>query len=96
MLSRREHEREMELKLLNLEKEVEELKKELTAVELELSAEQHKMLQKMQDLKDKTNKKVHDLLNASDEAWEEMQKGLEHYWKAVGNEMKSYDRFFRK
>ncbi|MFT4886625.1 MAG: hypothetical protein ACI8V0_000847 [Pseudohongiellaceae bacterium] len=44
MLSRREYERELEHRLIEVGKEVKRLKQEVIDVELELSAEQHTTL----------------------------------------------------
>jgi uncharacterized protein (UPF0335 family) len=96
MLNRKQYEAEVQKKLHALEKEIDDLKDKLKEVEADLTPEHHDRLKELLALKDKIAHKMSELLKSSDEAWEEVQTGLEHYWKAVGNEMKSYDGFLKK
>lgn len=94
MSKRKDVEKEMRQKLDSLEAEIERLRMQIDTVEAERAAEQHRRIQALLELKAKARSKFAEMLDASEEAWEEVQSGLEHYWSAVGNEMKSYEDFF--
>lgn len=96
MLNRKLYETELQRKIQSLEQQIEELKDKLENVEEELAAEHHDRLEELHKLRDKIKHKTVELMKASDEVWEDVQEGLEHYWKAVGNEMKSYEGFWKK
>jgi len=96
MLNRKQYEAEVQKKLHSLEKEIDDLRDKLKEIEVDLTPEHHERLKELQALKVKIAHKLSELMKSGDDAWEEVQSGLEHYWQAVGNEMKSYEGFLNK
>ncbi len=90
MSKRAEYEETVKQRFAELEAEIDRLKEQLTNAEAELLPEHHSKFEGLHDLQSKVRGKLSELLAASDEAFEELQEGMEHYYKAVGNEMMSY------
>ena len=96
MSSKREYEDQVRAKLEELEREIDLLKAKVKVAEAELAPEHHEKVNKLHDLKEEAKEKLHELVEASDDAWEHLQDGVEHYWTAIGNEMKAFDNYFKK
>ncbi len=94
MSSRKNYEEKLKFKLEQLERDIEELMAKVKDVEDDL--EHEKKVEKLRDMKDEARKRLHQLMKASDDAWEDLQEGAEHYWSALGNEVKAFENFFRK
>jgi|FLOH01.1.fsa_nt_gi chromosome segregation ATPase len=91
MSKRKLYEDQVREKLQQLEGEIDRLKQQIKNAETELLPERHSKIESLHSLKEETKEKFQELLAASDDAWEELQEGVEHYWKALGNELKAYD-----
>ena len=91
MSKRKLYEDQVREKLKELEGEVDKLKAKIESTEAELLPEHHSKIESLHALQAETKAKFDELLEAGDEAWEELQDGVEKYWKALGNELKAYD-----
>lgn len=91
MSRRKLYEEQVREKLRELEAEVDRLKAQIKSTEAELLPEQHSKMESLHSLQEETKAKFGELVEASDEAWEELQDGVEQYWRALGNELKAYD-----
>lgn len=91
MSKRKAYEEQVREKLKELEAEVDRLKEQIKSTEAELLPEHHSKLETLHSLQEETKAKFNELVDASDEAWEELQDGVEKYWKALGNELKAYE-----
>lgn len=96
MSRRKNYEAEVKAKLEDLERDIDVLRAKVKQAERELAPEHHKQVEKLARLKDEARVKLHELLQASDDAWEGLQEGVEHYWTALGNEVKAFDNYFKK
>lgn len=92
MSKRREYEELARAKLAKLEAEVNNLKKEIEATESELTAEHHNKLEKVSELSHQAWGKLEELAEASEDSWEHLQEGIEDYYQALGNEVKSFNK----
>jgi len=90
MSKRTEYEDSVRQKFAELEQEIDKLKEQLKSAEAELLPEHRAKFEGLHQIQMKAKQKLSDLLEASDEAFEGLQEGIEHYYKAVGNEMMSY------
>jgi peptidoglycan hydrolase CwlO-like protein len=91
MSGRKEYEQKVKQKLEDLEREIDALREKVKSTEAELTSDHHGRMEKLHELKEEVADKIDDLLEAGDDAWEEIQEGVEHYWKALGNELKAFD-----
>ena len=90
MSKRADYEDKVRQRFAELEAEIDGLKEKLKSAESELLPEHHSKFEGLHNLQNRIREKLSELLAASDEAFEELQEGMEHYYKAVGNEMMSY------
>ena len=90
MSKRTEYEDSVRQKFAELEQEIDKLQEQLKSAEAELLPEHRAKFEGLHQIQMKAKQKLSDLLEASDEAFEGLQEGIEHYYKAVGNEMMSY------
>jgi molecular chaperone GrpE (heat shock protein) len=96
MSNRREYEQRVKARFEELEAEIEVLRKHVLDAEAELGPEHHRRVLELQQLKETAKEKMHELLDASDDAWESLQGGMEHYYTALGNELKAFDGFVNR
>lgn len=96
MKSRKEYEAAAKAKMEELEADIKKLRKQASHAREEFVAEHKEKLDELHALNAKTREKFDELLDASEDAWKETQKGLEQYWKALGNELKAYQGFTTK
>lgn len=92
MSNRKEYEKKVKEKLEELEKEVDALREKISSAGAELAPEQHPKVETLHKLKEEAKEKFNELLEAGDDAWENLQEGVEHYWTALGNELKAFDK----
>lgn len=92
MSKRREYEEQVRAKLAKLEAEVDAIKKDIEAAESELTSEHHSKLEKVSELSDRVGDKLEELAEAGEDSWEHLQEGIEHYYQALGNEVKSFNK----
>lgn len=90
MSKRAEYEESVKKKFAELEQEIESLKEKLKGAEAELLPEHHGTFENLHEYHTKAKEMLSELLEASDDVFEGLQEGIEHYYKAVGNEMMSY------
>lgn len=93
MKSRKEYEKAARARLDELEAEIKKLRKQATHVREEFIAEHKEKMDELHELNAKAREKFDEMLDASEEVWKETQTGLEHYWQALGNEIKAYQNF---
>lgn len=92
MSGRREYEDRVRVRLAELEAEVDSLKQKIKQAESELAPAHHSRLEDIQALKHKVAAKLDELAEASDESWEHLKDGVEHYWAAIGQELKAFEK----
>lgn len=92
MSRRREYEEQVRARLLELEAEVDDLKQKIQQAEAELAPQHHSKLEDIRALQKKFVAQLEELAEASDESWEHLKDGLEHYWSALGKELKSFEK----
>ena len=49
-------------------------------------------LEKVSELSDRVGDKLEELAEAGEDSWEHLQEGIEHYYQALGNEVKSFNK----
>jgi len=96
MSKKRDYEDQVRAKLEELEREIDLLKAKVKVAEAELAPEHQEKVEKLHNMKEEAKEKFQELVEASDDAWEHLQEGVEHYWTALGNEMKAFDNYFKK
>jgi len=96
MNKRKVFEDKVKHKLQDLEKEVDRLKDEIKNDGAKLLPEHLSKMESLHAMMDESREKFHELVDASDEAFEGLQEGMEHYWIALGNELKAYQGESRK
>jgi len=92
MSSRKDYEAKVRAKMAELEAEVERLQLHIKQTEEELLPEHHEKMDEIKELASKARGKLAELAEASDDSWEHLQEGLEHYWKSLGNELKAFEK----
>lgn len=93
MKTRKEYEKAAKARLEALETDIKQLRKKAGNAKAEFISGHKEQLDKLHELNVKAREKFDELLDASEEVYEEAQEGLEQYWKALGNEIKSYEGF---
>ncbi len=78
--------------MAELEAEVERLQLHIKQTEEELLPEHHEKMDEIKELASKARGKLAELAEASEDSWEHLQEGLEHYWKSLGNELKAFEK----
>lgn len=96
MNTRKQYEQEVKARFVELEEEIDKLREKVKQSEQELFPEHRKRMDELRALRDKLKIRYHELLEAGDDAWDDVQKGVEHYWDAVGRELKAFENFFEK
>ena len=89
MTSRKEYEKKVKSRLEELERDIEHLKVKVRTAEADLTEQAR--VAKLHAMKEEAKEKLDELLNAEDDAWEDLQTGLESYWRSLGNELKAYE-----
>jgi hypothetical protein len=93
---RKEYEDKVKAKLKEIESDVQHFKAKIAASESKLTEEHKLTLDRVQRKWSETKNKADELLQASDEKFEHFQTGMEHYYTAIGNELKAYERKITK
>lgn len=91
-MSRKKYEEDVRKKLDELAAEIDQLGQHIKQIEDELDDEHHEHFAKLHDLQDETRRIFHEMVEASDEAYESAKTRLENYWSTLGREIKAYDR----
>lgn len=83
MSKRDEFVAQMQAKLEEWNAEIDELEAEARKRKAQATADYHARLTELKDKRDEATKKLQEVQNASDDAWESLQAGAERIWDNV-------------
>jgi len=90
-MSRKNYEEEIADRLKILETAVHQLREELNKLDDELSEDQIAQFSELDELRKRSRSTFQELVDASDEKFDDVQDRMEQYWRSLGREIKAFD-----
>lgn len=95
MSEREEYIRKTEAKLREWNAEIEKYEAKAKALQADVHAEYDRHIQELKKRRDETQAKLEELRLASDSAWQDVKKGLDNAWSALGDAFSSAANKFK-
>ncbi len=90
-MSRKNYEEEIADRLKILDAAVQQLREDLDKLEDEMSEEQKAQFSQLDNLHKRSKSTFKELVQASDEKFDDVQDRMEQYWRSLGREIKAFD-----
>ena len=83
------YEKKLSAKIDQWGAELDRLQAEADEADADAQLEYHKHLEELRSMQDDAKKKLSELQNAGDDAWEDLKAGIEHAWDSLEMAFKS-------
>tara|TARA_R110002073_G_C9311889_1_gene567657 strand:+ start:490 stop:771 length:282 start_codon:yes stop_codon:yes gene_type:complete len=91
MSSRKNVEKEIEMRLINYRLAIARLREKGTEASDEARATIERKLVELNEMEAKAETRLNELREASDDSWDSIKQEVEKYWDSLGRELKAYD-----
>ncbi|MFO7811528.1 MAG: hypothetical protein R6V21_01030 [Pelovirga sp.] len=89
MSMKKAYEKKLEAKLEEWNADIGKLKAKADSAEADAQLEYYKQIDELRTKQDKAQKKLNELKDAGDDAWEDLKAGIENAWESLGSSIKS-------
>lgn len=89
------YERKLQAQLDEWSAEIDRLKAKAEGASADAQIRYHKEIEGLQQQKEAANRKLSELRDASEGAWEDMKSGLDEAWKSLADSVKAASARFR-
>lgn len=89
MSMKKAYEKKLEAKLEEWNADINKLKAKADSAEADTQLEYYKQIDVLRTKQDEAKKKLNELKDASDDAWEDLKVGIESAWESLGSSIKS-------
>jgi len=83
------YEKKLGAKLAEWSAEIDKLKAKAMKADAEAQLAYYKQIEELRSMQNSANRKLLELKDASDDAWEDLRTGLDSAWDSMGNAFKS-------
>jgi len=95
MSMKQAYEQKLQAQLDEWGTEIDKLKAKADKAEANAQLEYYKQIEELRSMQEAANKKLVEIKNASDDAWEDLKADLESAWDSLGNALKSASSRFQ-
>ncbi len=95
MSTKQAYEKKLQAKLDEWSAEIDKLKAKANSAEADTQLEYNRLIDELRTKQNEAQKKLDELKEASDDAWEDLKAGIENAWDSLGSSIKSAVSRFR-
>ncbi|HMB16370.1 MAG TPA: hypothetical protein VKN62_08640 [Pelovirga sp.] len=88
------YEKKLEARLEDWNADISKLKARADAAEADAQLEYYKQIEDLRSKQDEAKKKLNELKDASEDAWQDLKIGIESAWESLGSSVKSAKSHF--
>lgn len=89
------YEKKLQAKLDEWSADIDKLKARADSAEADAQLEYYKQIEELRSMRDDAKKKLEELQQAGDDAWEDLKAGIDSAWDSLGSSIKSAMSRFR-